>query len=95
MYSNKYEFDFAYDWLTNKQYLKYHIAAQKNPNLHLDKDDQFLSYLESTVFPFIDVDEINTKYDVLLAEIEKNGGDKSSIRTKINDSSSNRNMESR
>lgn len=43
MYSNKYEFDFAYDWLTNKQYLKYHIAAQKNPNLHLDKDDQFLS----------------------------------------------------
>jgi hypothetical protein len=42
MYSNKYDFDFAYDWLLNKQALKYEVAPSRNPNIHLDKDDEFI-----------------------------------------------------
>lgn len=62
MYSNKYDFDFAYDWLLNKQALKYEVAPSRNPNIHLDKDDEFIQYLEQAIFPYVDADEINTKY---------------------------------
>lgn len=50
------EHDFVYDWMLSKKYSNNLIASSKIPSIHIDKDDNFLKYLEDNIFPDIDVD---------------------------------------
>lgn len=72
MYSYGQQYDFVYDWLTCKEYNRTQISSRGNPNIVLEEDEPFMRYLEEKVFPDIDVDEINTKYELLYARYEAN-----------------------
>lgn len=70
LYSSNEIYDYVYDWMLKPQSRETYStqrAFEASPNICLDRDQQLIDYLEQKVFPFVDLDEINSKYSVMYA----------------------------